>query len=107
MPEQNSQLSCRRDGGEVLLPRACSECEDKNRAASPNSALRPGRCDQNAARAPAILLGDPPVVSARRSGLSHARVSARWPVIRRLLFHWPCARILCSTVRMGLRGTHY
>jgi len=41
MPEQDRQLSCRRDGGEVLLPGACSECEEKNRAAGPNSALRP------------------------------------------------------------------
>jgi len=39
---QDRQLSCRRDGDEVLLPRACSECEDKNRAAGPNSAPRPG-----------------------------------------------------------------
>jgi hypothetical protein len=42
MPEQDGQLSCGRDGGEVLLRRTCSECEDKYRAAGPNSALRLG-----------------------------------------------------------------
>src|SRR6516164_7283012 len=102
MPERDRQLSCRRDGGEVLLARACSECEDKNRAAGPNSALRPGPPRSETRRACPLsclvirLWYLPGGLDCRTLGFS-----PRWLVIRRLLFHeryTPRAGILCSTV---------
>src|SRR5262249_44576998 len=73
MPDQDGELACRRDGGAVLpapaLP-AQKETAQRARAARRD----PARLDQHAARVPAAVLGDPPVICWPRSGLPHAWV---------------------------------
>jgi hypothetical protein len=87
MPEQDRPLACRRDGGDVLLPRACSECEDKNRAAAPTGAAsRPASITMPRAcplsRLVIRLWHLPGGPDCRALGFR-----PRWPVIKRSLFH--------------------
>src|SRR6516225_11976207 len=73
MPDQDGKLACRRDGSNVLpAPALHAQKETAQRARA--ARCDPARLDQHAARVPAALLGDPPVISWPRSGLPHARV---------------------------------
>src|SRR6516225_1310323 len=73
MPDEDSKLACRRDGSDVLpAPALHAQKETAQRA---RAARRdPARLDQHAARVPAALLGDPPMIGWPRSGLPDARV---------------------------------